>query len=317
MGIKVHIIHAFTDTAGIALGNPAGVVVTPGALTEGEMAQIAVMAAQPMTAFAVPRTPDGTQYDLRYYDMGGRPCHICGHATVAVAAHLVQNNSQLQSKELSFYLDPSLFDGQQKILKTRTQAGKIEIDLFPSTMRQEKDPALIQALAHGLNIREEDIGSIAFSTNVRDYVVILKDSDTLLNLKPDFDFLKKMAEKGPWQHEGLMVSAPATPGSGYDVFNRAFLPITGVNEDVACGSCNCSTIPWLVQQGFNGGMTRFRTLFPFPPGPAGYVGGVQDVVFDPGHDRITITCQAKTKGLLDVDVKSSPSGNNRKPEPKP
>jgi PhzF family phenazine biosynthesis protein len=289
----VHVVNAFTDDRVKTLGNPAGVMFAAALPAEEDMAEIARQAGQPMTAFLEPLDAANTQYKLRYYDLTGRECHICGHATVAASAQIVAEHPELDGKELIFFLNPGQFGGEQRELRTRVTGSHVSIELFASTLAHENDPRLIAAIGKGLGIRAADIDSVAFSTNVRDYVVGLKDHAVLTAMKPDFDFLRRMAESGPYQHEGMMVSAPAEPASGYDLAVRVFLPITGVNEDIACGSCNCSIIPYWSQKGFKGGAARFTTYFPYPGGPPGYIGGVQDVTYDAQKGIITIDSQAR------------------------
>jgi PhzF family phenazine biosynthesis protein len=319
----VHVVNAFTDDRVRTLGNPAGIVFASPLPSEEDMAEIARQAGQPMTAFLEPLDSSNTNYKLRYYDLGGRECHICGHATVAASAQIVALHPELDGHEFTFQLNPAQFGGQQRELKTRVNGTHISIDLFPSILEHENDPVLIETISRGLGIRPEDIDSVAFSTNVRDYVVGLKDYRVLEAMTPDFDFLRDMAEQGPYQHEGMMVSAPADPAGGYDLAVRVFLPITGVNEDIACGSGNCSIIPYWVQKGLKGGDTHFSTYFPYPPGPQGYIGGVQEVTYDVAGKTITIDSQARPDQPLIVtiepktqqDLKKKSGGSDPAPAP--
>lgn len=303
MKYEVSIVNVFTHETTPTLGNPAGVVVSPAMLSEPEMKEIGIAAQQPITAFLSPVSETGTEYDIRYYDLGGRECHICGHATLAATAHLARMNSDLDGKDVVFHLNPELFEGQKKSLTTHVRGKELSIDLFPSKLRYETDPALYEKVASVLNIKTSDIDTVAFSVNIRDYVVALKDPDVLIRMKPDFKAMKAMAEDGPYTHEGLMVTCKAPPeDSGYDIYDRVFLPITGVNEDIACGSGNCSIIPlWHDHMGLNCGNKRYSALFPFPEGKKGCVGGIQVVEYSPEEQRITITAQAVYDKTISVE----------------
>lgn len=292
MKYTVCVANAFTSNKIATLGNPAGTVILAELLSKDEMSKIAEKAGLPITAFLVPKNAEKTEYTLRYYDLGGRECHICGHATVAASAQLAEMFPELDGQKLTFHLNPDQFEGELVTLATRVSGPEISIDLPASKLRHENDPKLTDTICKGLGIRPKDIDSIAFSVNVRDYVVGLKDLQTLLGMKPDFEFLKRMAEVGDYTHEGMMVSAPASGESGFDLHVRVFLPITGVNEDVACGSGNCSIIPYWHQKGLKNGERIFKSVFPFPGGREGYVGGVQDVSYDVEQGRITIVSQA-------------------------
>jgi len=308
----VHVVEAFTDDRVRTIGNPAGVVVVDKLPSEEDMAEIARQAALPMTAFLEPLNAAKTQYKLRYYDLGGRECHICGHATVAASEHLASQFPDLDGQELTFQLNPAQFGGQQRELRTRVNGKHVSIDLFPSILAHENDPHLIDVISQGLGIQPEDIDSVAFSTNVRDYVVGLKDRQVLLEMQPDFEYLKEMAEGTEYPHEGMMVSAPAEPGSGYDLAVRVFLPITGVNEDIACGSGNCSIIPYWFQKGLKGGDNHFMTYFPYPPGKPGFIGGVQEVTYDQQRNLITIDSQARARDSFTVTLEGQKNQNDLK-----
>lgn len=300
MTYQIGIVKAFTKSGAQTLGNPAGILITVAPLPEQEMSRIAIEANQPMTSFLVPKNADMTDFDLRYYDLGGRECHICGHATVAATQFLLNIKTYPDNTHFTFHLNPSLFNGEEKTLKTRNRDDKIEIDLFPSLLREETDPALYQKISDVLRIDSADINSISFSTNVRDYVVGLKSPNTLLSMKPDFDAMKAMAESKHYAHEGLMVSAPAPKESGHDLYVRVFLPITGVNEDIACGSGNCSIVPYWFNKGLNADSRTYKAIFPFPEGPDGYIGGVQTVIYSPEDARITIISEAQQEPFITV-----------------
>lgn len=299
----IHIANAFTSDKKATLGNPAGTVFLEELLSCERMSQIAEKAGQPITAFLVPKNSSNTEYILRYYDLTGRECHICGHATVASTAQLVSKHPDLEGKSITFYLNPDQFNGEEVTLTTHIKDSNISIDLPASTLRHEEhNPQLMEAICKGLNVNPEDIYSIAFSVDVRDYVVGLKSQKTLINLKPDFEFLKQMAEAGEFQHEGMMVTSPADEQSEFDINVRVFLPITGVNEDIACGSGNCSIIPYWYQRGYWGQKQQFHSVFPFPEGKKGYLGGIQHVAYDVEKGRIQIISQATLQPSISVAV---------------
>ena len=305
MSFVVDVINAFTDDEIPTLGNPAGVVVSNVMPSPEKMAEIGLRAKQPITSFVSRRDEEDYNFDVRYYDLGGRECHICGHATVAATAQLLRQNAGLDGSSIRFHLNPLYFDGEDKVLTTHIRGKKISIDLFPSILRAETSEAFLRKMVEALGIRSDDIDSAAFSINVRDFVVGLKTPDVLLQMKPDFIALKKMAEKGEFQHEGFMVSSPAPRNSGYDFLVRAFLPITGVNEDIACGSGNCSVVPYWHGKGMNVETRKYKAVFPYPSGPKGYVGGIQRIDFSPEQKRITITSQVKyiDSIAIEMDIK--------------
>lgn len=299
---EVSVVHVFTHDKTPTLGNPAAVVVSPHMLSAPEMSALGMAAQQPITAFVSPIAASATEYDIRYYDLGGRECHICGHGTLAATAHLAQVIPDLDGQDILFHLNPELFNGQKKSLSTHVRGKELSLDLFPSLLRYENDPVLHTKIADVLGIQPSDIDIVAFSVNIRDYVVALKDHRVLLSMKPNFKAMKSMAESGPYAHEGLMVSCLAPEEDEHDLYVRVFLPITGVNEDIACGSGNCSIIPlWHDMKDLNRDKKRYKSVFPFPEGQEGYVGGIQLIEYAPEAHRITITAQANPGKKVVID----------------
>lgn len=302
MSLAVAVINVFTDDEIPSLGNPAGVVMFDKMPTPEEMALIGIRARQPITSFVFPRDKSRYDFDVRYYDLGGRECHICGHATVAATAQLLRQNAGLDGSSVRFHLNPFFFNGEDKVITSHIQGKEISIDLFPSILREETSQTFLCKVAGALGIRIDDIDGAAFSINVRDFVVGLKDPNILMQMKPNFIALRKMAERGEFRHEGFMVSSPAPRNSNYDFYVRAFLPITGVNEDIACGSGNCSVVPYWYGKGMNVENRKYRAVFPYPSGPEGYVGGTQSIYFSPEQERITITSQVKHQDAIAVEI---------------
>ena len=102
MSAAIDVVKVFTDDNIPTLGNPAGVFVADALPSEETMQFIAIKAAQPMTAFVAPRGRQKNKFDIRYYDLGGRVCHICGHATLAATACLARRALRERHKKLSF-----------------------------------------------------------------------------------------------------------------------------------------------------------------------------------------------------------------------
>lgn len=54
--------------------------------------------------------------------------------------------------------------------------------------------------------------------------VELSSGEDVTNIRPDFTEIEKCVE------EGVIIAAPAPPGSGFDSFTHFFRPKLGVNE---------------------------------------------------------------------------------------
>jgi len=247
--IEIHQVNAFTHKDYPTLGNPAGVVISDHLLSVGTMSEIAIHAGLPITAFVVRDREEPTDITLRYYDLTGRECHICGHATVATTQILIEQFPDLIGKELTFHLNPALFEMKENNIRTTAaHDGNISITLPGSDLVScDNDPILRQRIAKELGTSQE-----------------------------------------------LMVSAQSDDPV-WDLKVRVFLPITGVNEDIACGSGNCSIIPFWYNRGLNSHVPSYRSVFPYPPHPE-KLGGIQFVRYDPEQNNVTIAAEATVIG---------------------
>lgn len=298
----VHVASAFKDNRVPTLGNPAGLVITDCLPAQADMARIASRARLPITTFVAPVRGSRTDYTTRWYDSKGRECHICGHATVTATASLLHEFPELEGETFRFYANPDCFRGREVYLTTYSANGRIGIDLPAGDLSARSDPELWQTLARALNIDTADIESVAFAEDMRDYVVAVRDTDALLRIDPDIDRLTEMAESGPYMHEGMMVSAPGGGGE-FDLHVRVFLPVISINEDIACGSGNCSIVPFWHQRGLKPRADgTYRAVFPYPDGFQGIYGGVQHVSYDAERDRVVIYSLAALQPDREVDA---------------
>lgn len=75
------------------------------------------------------------------------------------------------------------------------------------------------------------------------HILALFDSAAeIAALDPDFSALKKILVS--FGGAGLICTAPADEGSGFDFVSRFFAPALGVNEDPVTGSAHCTSVPY-------------------------------------------------------------------------
>ena len=87
MGVDVLRYAAFTNDP--ASGNPAGVVVDAGQLTEQDMLGVAAGVGYSETAFVTESDPRGGRYAVRYFSPRAE-VPFCGHATIATAVEIAR-----------------------------------------------------------------------------------------------------------------------------------------------------------------------------------------------------------------------------------
>lgn len=279
------------------IGNPAAICLVDRFPEERVMGEAAFRLQSPMTSF-VRRTSDPHVFEIRHFAPDGKENHVCGHATLAAAELLARNNPDFRKgATITFKLNPKFKINPANAFTARIDGNDIHLTVPAVTeMQRVDDPEFYRALADTLGVAETDFtGPAYYVPRIINYVVGLRDQDALIKMKPDFAKLKVLAASAKFPHEGIMATAKSD-FPGYDIMTRVFLPIIGVDEDVACGSANCSVVPYwaLKRQGeFDLAKTMFRAMFPYPPrAHDGVVGGVQDLSFDAAKKEVTIKGQA-------------------------
>lgn len=214
MDLEIYQVDSFTSTP--FKGNPAGVCITENALDESIMSAIAAEMAVSETAFL-----SLNDMRLRWFTPKVE-VNLCGHGTLAMA-HI------LKEKGLVAIADEITFNTLSGPLLVKFDEQQIAMD-FPITDINFDVPINNQLLDY-LGISTEHVVSFgAFDTKC---FIEIKDEQQLLELKPNFDGLKKL--KG----RSVVVTAKSkTPK--IDFISRNFAPWVGVNEDPVTGSAHCA-----------------------------------------------------------------------------
>jgi len=314
-------IKAFTQTGVKVLGNPAMVTLVDEFPDDKTMGKMAKTLASPMTTFIKPTATPGV-YDLRHFSPDGDECHICGHATLAAAEYLAREKPELRKNgQITFKLNPKFGVSAKSEIIADINGSDISMTMPAVTELQPiTELEFYKILSAGLNVAESEIMKpVYFAPRTRDLVVAFNDPDVLMTLQPDFKALKDMALKGKYIHEGMMGTAKSNI-AGYDIVNRVFLPDINVNEDIACGSANCSIIPFwaLKTKVFDATKKDFSVLYPYPPAAKGFVGGIQQLHLEAAKKEIVLAGQATyAKGVtLTLSKKKIMPSNSNQPKAK-
>lgn len=272
--------RAFTGTADRplgqeAIGNPALICFTETPLLESIMIRIAQLAASPMTTFLAPK---GDGFAIRYFSPNGSEVDLCGHATL-VSTYFLRNHVAGGSR-FALALNPAFHSSRFPLVGLATPEG-----IGLSTRAYASTPVvpnlITDEMAQALGFAPEDVEAI-YESELKDYLFLLRSNTVLRKATPDFD---RVIEIGRTQfpHRALAIAA-ASDEAGFDYEARLFGPLLGLNEDIACGSVNCSLGPvWAKRLGRD----RMR-MFYCTPNEAGapVVGGVQDILIE--EERLTI-----------------------------
>lgn len=218
--IPIYQVDAFTGE--LFSGNPAAVCPLRTWLDDAVMQAVAAENNLSETAFFV---PEGAGYRLRWFTPKVE-VSLCGHATLA-AAYVVLNILTPALDRVVFYT----LSGALEVWRD-TAPGRLVMS-FPAanSLPAAISPDLTRALG------KEPAEAYQSSLNNGYVMAVLDDEDAVRRLAPDFAIVSAL-------FKGLIVTAPAAPGSGYDVASRFFAPAKGVPEDPVTGSAHCQIIPY-------------------------------------------------------------------------
>jgi PhzF family phenazine biosynthesis protein len=177
------------------------------------------------TAYLVPREDSG--YDLRWFTPAIE-VPLCGHATLASAHVLWESGTLGEDQEASFHT----LSGW---LKARKQGQNIEMD-FPAIFSEEC--AIPDKMADALGLKSKNFASYrARQKQKGNYLLVLESSESVIDLKPDFDALCRSSDTG------IIVTAQGN-NTKYDFVSRFFAPSAGIDEDPVTGSAHCQLAPY-------------------------------------------------------------------------
>lgn len=220
-------------------GNPAGIVLDAGALTDADMQRIAAEMGYPETAFLLGRTDeaDGRRYRIRYWSPAAE-VPFCGHATVATAVVLAERDGD---GDMTFETPVG-----DVALTASTHAGGTEV-AFTSVepVVRELDPTVLARLLDLLSLRADDLDPAhpareAFAGNWHP-VLVLHDPEVFHQFRfAPAPVAELMRERG-WT--GTITVLHATAGG--ELLARNLFPVGRITEDPATGSAAAATGAYL------------------------------------------------------------------------
>ncbi|HEY0153044.1 MAG TPA: PhzF family phenazine biosynthesis protein, partial [Longimicrobium sp.] len=200
-------------------GNPAAVCILPAPRAEGWMQSVAAEMNLSETAF-LHAEEDG--WRLRWFTPEVEVA-LCGHATLATA-HVLWEDGHLPAGEVA------RFHTRSGLLTARRAGEWIELD-FPA--KPILDAPAPDGLAEALGVGPVYVGRSHF-----DVLVEVASEAEVRALRPDLGRLAAVEARG------VIVTASADGGAGYDFVSRFFAPRVGVAEDPVTGSAHCVLAPY-------------------------------------------------------------------------
>lgn len=269
--IEVMQIDSFTSRP--LTGNPAGLVIDAGGLTEQEMLAIAREMNCSETAFVTKsRVAD---FRVRFFSPK-REVDLCGHATIATFFTLA-------SEGIIPLTDPKTTVTQETnvgVLQVHifSEGGKIRSVMMEQNPAEFKQPDIsAEEVADALNILpmeiNPDLPIECVSTGLFSLKVPITKLSTIAEMKPDFRKVLELCNKagaGSRASPGIStVRSRASAGSitvgslhvwtletvepDSTVHCRNFAPVHGVNEDPVTGTASGALGAYLVRHGISDG----------------------------------------------------------------
>ncbi len=270
-GIPIWQVDAFAEPP--FAGNPAAVCILESYPSDEWMQSVAAEMNLSETSFVVP-AGEAHRFHLRWFTPATE-VDLCGHATLAAAHTLVEQN-RVDSNS------PILFQTRSGELPCTLSGSRITLNFPIAPAADDVDSNTSNALVAALGIEEAIILRTKF-----DLVAIVSAPSIVESLRPDFNALANIETRG------TMITAVSNT-SGVDFVSRFFAPRFGIDEDPVTGSAHCClALYW-------GKRLNKSTLVGYQSSSRG--GTVHCEV---AGDRVLLTGSAVTvlEGLLLVDPK--------------
>jgi PhzF family phenazine biosynthesis protein len=244
-------------------GSPAAVLVLDETPPDDWMAAVARETNLPDTGFVIREEVPDADFRLRWFTPTVE-IDLCGHATLASAHCLFEDG----------VAGPIRFATRSGILTVeRRSDGSLAMDfpVWPSAEYEQAREAVAEALG-------APVEWTARSTNGAFLLALMRDEDAVRALSPDLDAVAVLDAS-----VGLIPTAPAEPGAGYDFVSRVFAPQAGIPEDPVTGSAHTVLAPYWAERLRRSSLTGYQVS-----ARSGFVG------VELNGDRVTITGRAVT-----------------------
>ncbi|UPK42603.1 PhzF family phenazine biosynthesis protein [Paenibacillus pabuli] len=232
MEIEVSTLHAFSDKP--LGGNPAGVVLQAGHLSDSQMQEIARQVGFSETAFVMPS--DQADFKVRYFTPSDE-VNLCGHATVALF-YLMEAE---QLVDIGTYTLETLAGILKVVIETN---GEVYLS---QTLPEFGEIVDRQQIADSLHIPLHDLHAELpvqiVSTGLPDILIAVKHVDVLAKIVPDFQLITKICKA---HHViGYHVFALEPDEESTLAECRNFAPLYDIPEESATGTSNGALLCYL------------------------------------------------------------------------
>jgi len=223
--MRLRTVDSFTDRP--FSGNPAAVVMLDAAPSDEWMAAVARETNLSDTGFVIQEKLPEADFRLRWFTPTVE-VDLCGHATLASAHCLFE-------------------DGVRGPIRFATRSWILTVDQRPDGSLAMDFPAWPPTQVEARSAVAEALGApvqwTGRTNNEFFLLALLADEGSVRDLSPDLT-----AVSGLDASVGVIVTADADPGHGYDFVSRVFAPKAGIPEDPVTGSSHTVLAPFWADQ---------------------------------------------------------------------
>jgi len=217
--IPIFMVDAFAEQ--LFGGNPAAVCPLEEWLPDVTLQAIAAENNLSETAFFVPSTQPGVDFQLRWFTPTVE-VSLCGHATLA-SGHVLLNTLGLRGNRVTFMTQSGLLTVERD-----GESLSVNMPALPPLPLKE----VPKDLSTGLGLKPQ-----AWLVSGNNYLAVLAEADAVAALAPDLAALTRLSGKG------MIVTAPGGE-YGVDFVSRYFTPARGILEDPVTGGAHCVLVPY-------------------------------------------------------------------------
>jgi PhzF family phenazine biosynthesis protein len=208
-------------------GNPAGIVLDAGELSDAEMLAVAAEVGYSETAFVTGRDDESRTFRVRYFAPSAEVA-FCGHATIATSVALAE---RLGTGKLVFDTNAGEIVVETEIADDVLLATLTSV---PTYSRPADEESVAEVLA-ALGWSQDDLAPafpphVAFG-GVKHLMLAAASRERLAGLHYDFDKLKSVMTRNDWTTVNLFWRE-----SDERFHSRNPFPVGGVVEDPATGA---------------------------------------------------------------------------------
>ncbi|CAL0316166.1 unnamed protein product [Lupinus luteus] len=284
--VRYWLVDAFTESA--FKGNPAAVCLLDEENASREdqkwMQHVAAEFNISQTCYLLPIPTSNSipRFHLTWFTPIAQ-VKLCGHATLA-AAHTLFSSGLVQTGIIEFATLSGLLTAKKVPAINITDASNLPNgkthDTFYIELDFPADPVtefnFVEASQISGALKGASIIDIK-RTNADNLFVAVTSGNNVTEVQPQHDAIVKCPGKG------IIVTAVAPPGSGFDFYSRYFAPKFGINEDPVCGTAHCALASYWSKKLGKSDLNAYQ---------ASSRGGVLNIHFDEQNQRVILRGKA-------------------------